>query len=159
LGLRPGDTNPDSTPAAGVGDVSSDSAGVWANRFREWGFNQSGTDLNEALEPVRAILAFENLAEMRRNSTTGGALGSIAVRELDLLGSTVRSLSTAQRPEQLRENLLAVRRQFLRTQRAIAAARAEMDGGGEQAAAPVNDGTDAPQPRTRRWNSATGSFE
>lgn len=88
-------------------------------------------DLNQALEPVRAILSFENLAEMRRNSATGGALGSIAVRELDLLGSTVRSLDTAQSPAQVRRNLQAVRQQLQRTRDAIAAARAEADGAGQ----------------------------
>lgn len=115
-------------------------------------------DLNQALEPVRSILSFENLAEMRRNSTTGGALGSIAVRELELLGSTVRSLDTAQSPQQLARNLGAVRQQLRRTREAIRAARAEITGEGEDEA-PTNDGSAPEQGRVRVWNPATGRLE
>ena len=42
---------------------------------------------------------------MREASKTGGALGAIAVRELDLLGAAVASLSTSQNDTQLRQNL------------------------------------------------------
>ncbi len=89
-------------------------------------------DLDQALEPVRAILSFETLAEMRRNSTTGGALGSIAVRELELLGNTVDSLNTAQSPERVRQALGNVRSQLERTSRAIRAARSEIEQPGQQ---------------------------
>ena len=129
LGFPADDVNPQSNAPSSGGQVSSDTTGIWANRTREWGLNQGATNLEEALEPVRAILSFENLAEMRRNSATGGALGSIAVRELNLLGSTVRSLATTQDPAQLRRNLLEIRRQFIVTQRAIAAARSDNGGG------------------------------
>lgn len=108
-------------------------------------------DLDQALEPVRAILSFETLAEMRRNSTTGGALGSIAVRELELLGNTMRSLDTAQSEGAVRSAIVTVRNQLSRTLRAIEAARAEVSGGGE---AP----TEAP-PRRLRWNPQSGQFE
>ena len=139
LGFPADDVNPQSNAPSSGGQVSSDTTGIWANRTREWGLNQGATNLEEALEPVRAILSFENLAEMRRNSATGGALGSIAVRELNLLGSTVRSLATTQDPAQLRRNLLEIRRQFIVTQRAIAAARSELQGGGLQAPAGGGD--------------------
>lgn len=111
-----------------IPQVDSGSAGLWGQMSRGLG----GTDaynLNQQLEPVRAILSFENLAEMRRNSATGGALGSIAVRELDLLGSTVRSLDTAQSPQQLRQALGDTRRQLARTLQAIRSAQSE--GGGQ----------------------------
>jgi len=97
-------------------------------------------NLNQALEPVRAILSFETLAEMRRNSATGGALGSIAVRELELLGNTMRSLDTAQGERQVRASLRTTRTQLQRTLQAIEAARAEMQGGGQQAPAGGGDG-------------------
>jgi hypothetical protein len=97
-------------------------------------------NLNQALEPVRAILSFETLAEMRRNSATGGALGSIAVRELELLGNTMRSLDTAQGEQQVRAALRTTRTQLQRTLQAIEAARAEMQGGGQQAPAGGGDG-------------------
>lgn len=85
-------------------------------------------DLNQALEPVRAILSFETLAEMRRNSQTGGALGSIAVRELELLGNVYASLDTAQSPEAFNASLRIVQRQLQRTLQAVRAAREEAAG-------------------------------
>lgn len=106
-------------------NVSGGTAGLWGQVTRGLG-GSDAYDLNQQLEPVRAILSFENLQEMRRNSTTGGALGSIAVRELELLGSTVRSLDTAQSPEQLRAALRDTRIQLQRTRQAIANARAEV---------------------------------
>ena len=145
-----------------LGDVNGGTAGLLANRTREWGFNQGSTDLNEALEPVRAILSFENLAEMRRNSATGGALGSIAVRELELLGNTVRSLSVSQSPERLRANIEATRAALQRTLTAIQAARQEMNQGPDEAPAepyvdaPTSDGSAAPQPRRRVWTPERG---
>lgn len=107
-------------------NVSGGSSGLWGQMTRDVG-GTPAYNLNQQLEPVRAILSFENLAEMRRNSATGGALGSIAVRELDLLGSTVRSLDTAQSPAQLRQALQDVRRQLSATLQAVQAARHEME--------------------------------
>lgn len=66
-------------------------------------------DLRGTLETIEANLAFGELNEMRQNSPTGGALGGIAVRELDLLGATIANLKQAQSPEQLRRNLGIVR--------------------------------------------------
>ena len=114
-------------------DVNGGTSGLFADTTRDWGVNQGSTDLNEALEPVRAILSFESLQEMRRNSMTGGALGSIAVRELELLGNTVRSLSVRQSPEQLRANLTETRAQLARTLQAVQAARQEMAQGPDEA--------------------------
>lgn len=119
-------------------------------------------DLNQSLEPVRAILSFENLQEMRRNSTTGGALGSIAVRELELLGNTVRSLDTAQSPQQLASAIRETRSQLTRALRALQNARQEYgDGGGTAAPSEpyVNDGSQPEQPRVRTWNRNTGRVE
>lgn len=66
-------------------------------------------DLKATLETIEANLAFGALAEMRANSPTGGALGGIAVRELDLLGATLANLRQSQSPEQLRRNLNTVK--------------------------------------------------
>lgn len=108
--------------------VSGTSTGFMGQITRGVG-GTSAYNLNQALEPVRAILSFETLAEMRRNSATGGALGSIAVRELELLGNTMRSLDTAQSEPQVRAALRTTRSQLERTLRAIEAARNEMQGG------------------------------
>jgi hypothetical protein len=45
-------------------------------------------DVEALLKPVFANEAFNRLSEMRANSPTGGALGSVAVQELDLLKSS-----------------------------------------------------------------------
>lgn len=135
-----------------------DSTGIQGQALRGIG-GTNARDLDQALEPVRAILSFETLAEMRRNSATGGALGSIAVRELELLGNTMASLDTAQSAGQVRQAMTNVRTRLQSTVAAIQAARDEM-GGGEQAQAPAtNDGTGTPQPRVRVWNPNTGRLE
>lgn len=108
-------------------NVSGRSAGLWGQMTRGYG-GTAAYDLEQQLEPVLAILSFENLAEMRRNSETGGALGSIAVRELDLLGRTIRSLDTAQSPEQLQRAIVATRGQLARTLSAVQNAQREAGG-------------------------------
>lgn len=111
-------------------------------------------DLQQALEPIKANLGFEALAEMRRNSETGGALGQVAVREIELLQRIVRSLEQSQSRTQFTQNLAATRQQVERTMRAVQAAREEMAG-----ASPTNDGTGSPSQRVLRWNPETGQFD
>lgn len=137
-------------------NVAWDSTGFVGQAARGIG----GTDaynLNQQLEPVRAILSFENLAEMRRNSATGGALGSIAVRELELLGNTVRSLDTAQGTEQVRSALNATRAQFQRTLAALQAARQEMDLGSSDAPAEPM-APESQQERVLHWSTERGVY-
>lgn len=135
-------------------NINNSAAGFWGGMTRSVP-GSSAYDLNQTLEPVRAILSFENLQEMRRNSATGGALGSIAVRELELLGNTVRSLDTAQSPSQLAGNIREVRRQLTRTRDALAAARAEMQQGPEeqQQQAPAEGGG-----RVMQWSPERGVY-
>lgn len=63
-------------------------------------------DLAALLKTVKADAAFGALQEMRDNSPTGGALGAIAVPELELLQSKVAALDEGQSPAQLRAQLL-----------------------------------------------------
>jgi hypothetical protein len=134
------------------GLISWDSTGGVGQALRGVG-GTAARDLDQALEPVRAILSFETLAEMRRNSETGGALGSIAVRELELLGNTMRSLDTAQSTRQVQSAVRSVRSQLQRTQTAVRAAREEMGGGVQQQ--PQGGGA----PSRLRYNPATGQIE
>lgn len=67
-------------------------------------------DLAATLDTIEANLSFRALAEMRANSPTGGALGSITERELQLLGATVANLRQSQSPAQLRDNLAIIER-------------------------------------------------
>lgn len=62
-------------------------------------------ELESTLETIKANLGFDRLQQMRDNSPTGGALGSVAVKELDALQSTVANLRIGQSDEQLKKNL------------------------------------------------------
>lgn len=66
-------------------------------------------DLQANLETIKANLGFDELQTMRDNSPTGGALGQVAVQELEALRSTLSSLDQAQSPDQLRSSLERVR--------------------------------------------------
>jgi hypothetical protein len=70
----------------------------------------SARDLQANLDTVAANVGFEALNAMRAASKTGGALGSITERELDLLQATIASLKVGQSPKQLIENLKKARR-------------------------------------------------
>jgi hypothetical protein len=58
-------------------------------------------DLQAAIETIKANIGFDELQTMRDNSPTGGALGQVAVQELEALRSTLSSLDQAQSPEQV----------------------------------------------------------
>lgn len=62
-------------------------------------------DLQADLETIKANLGFDELQTMRDNSPTGGALGQVAVQELEALRSTLASLDQAQSPEAVRAAL------------------------------------------------------
>lgn len=68
-----------------------------------------GRDLAAELETVKANVAFNRLDEMRANSPTGGALGQVTERELDLLASVAGATDQGQSPQQLKANLERVR--------------------------------------------------
>jgi hypothetical protein len=62
-------------------------------------------DLAANLDTLQAAAGFEKLQEMRDNSPTGGALGSVTERELALLQATWGSISQSQSKEQFLRNL------------------------------------------------------
>ena len=62
------------------------------------------------LDTLKARSAFEELAAMRAASPTGGALGNIAVRELDLLQASEANLDVGQGKKQLTDNLDRMRK-------------------------------------------------
>ena len=69
-------------------------------------------NLQEALTSINANLAFGELARMRSESETGGALGQIVIKELELLGSVRDSIAQAQGPTELRAALQNLARQM-----------------------------------------------
>lgn len=62
-------------------------------------------DLAATLNTIESNVAFDALQEMRNNSPTGGALGAVTERELELLSSTLGSLKQSQSEAQFRRNL------------------------------------------------------
>lgn len=62
-------------------------------------------DLSRMMDSLKANSAFSTLQQMRENSPTGGALGSVSAPELRLLESAQGSLEQSQSKEQLLDNL------------------------------------------------------
>jgi hypothetical protein len=99
-------------------------------------------DLARTVDTIVANIGFEKLQEMRANSPTGGALGSVTERELALLQSVISSLATSQSREQFLSNLDAVEAQYQSTLRALEMQQEEylrMMGGGAAAGEDLSD--------------------
>lgn len=75
----------------------------------------AAANLRANIDTLEANLAFNELQQMRASSPTGGALGSITEKELELLGSTIASLKQSQSPAQLASNLKFVKQQYAKT--------------------------------------------
>lgn len=85
-----------------------------------------GTDaynLDKVLDTIRANIGFGELNAMRAASPTGGALGQVAVRELELLQSTLGSLEQGQDKKKLEQNLEAVSTHYNNWKSAVAEAK------------------------------------
>ena len=70
------------------------------------------TNLNAALDTVKALVGFDALQKMRDSSPTGGALGQITERELAFLQSVQGSLNTLQGTEQLKATVGRIQKSF-----------------------------------------------
>lgn len=62
-------------------------------------------DLQETIKTIKANIGFDKLQDMRLQSPTGGALGQVAVQELEALQASIASMEQSQSPTQLKENL------------------------------------------------------
>lgn len=76
-------------------------------------------NLASDLDQIKAIIGFDQLAKMRAASPTGGALGQVAVRELDFLQSVRGKLDQYKDPQELRRTLLRVQESMNRLNMAI----------------------------------------
>jgi len=70
--------------------------------------NTPAKNLAATLETIKANMGFDELQEMRLNSPTGGALGQVAVQEIQYLQAVIASLDQAQSNEQLKDNLKTI---------------------------------------------------
>ena len=97
-------------------DVAKQQSTSWTTGFIGSQLSKvSGTpayDLSQTLDTLLASAGFETLQEMRNNSPTGGALGSVTERELALLQATWGSLQQSQSKEQFEANLDRFNRQL-----------------------------------------------
>ena len=88
----------------------------------EWGSILAGIPgsparkLQTELDPLIANLGFDRLQQMRDESPTGGAVGSLSDRELRLLSATVSSLDTAVDLDTFLRRLDEVERHFMDVQ-------------------------------------------
>lgn len=105
-------------------------------------------DLRRDIDTIKANVGFQTLQEMRDASPTGGALGQVAVQELDMLQATIANLDAKQSEAQLRQSLGAVRQHYTNwkrvVQQASPAGSAPAPGGG---------------PKRLRFNPATQQLE
>jgi len=81
-----------------------------------------GTDaytLKATLNTVVANLGFDKLQAMRDASPTGGALGQVAVKEIEFLQQTIASLDQGLTQEELAKNLGEIKASYARLQKAL----------------------------------------
>lgn len=75
-------------------------------------------DFESQLDTLKANIAFNELAQMREASKTGGALGAVSEREMQLLQSTLGALNAKMKPESLKAQLQKVKESVNRWQEA-----------------------------------------
>lgn len=105
---------------AGAGSVLARVPGTDARNFQA------------ELDTLKANVAFGELTAMREASKTGGALGQVAVRELELLTSTLGSLDAGQSPANLKKQLGKVRDSIARWEMAQGGMAAPDRSGGDR---------------------------
>jgi hypothetical protein len=88
-------------PAVGMGASIGEQVG-----------GSNATNLVQLTETIRGNIGFDRLQRMRDESPTGGALGQVAVQELNALQATLGSLSNAQSKAQFLTNLKRVEDQY-----------------------------------------------
>lgn len=69
---------------------------------------------------IKANIGFDRLQRMREESPTGGALGQVAVQELQALQSTLGSLDLGQSTDQVLYNVNRLKKQYAKTMLALA---------------------------------------
>lgn len=118
--------------------------GVVAGKF---GYTPA-LNVSAELAAVASNIAFNALQQMRNASKTGGALGQVSERELDLLSSVEGAIRQNQSPQNLREQLEKVRASMQRVQAASLGVTNMGSGGGP---APTPTGSLTWDPVKRTW--------
>lgn len=121
----------------------------------------SAKTLDQLTTTIKANIGFDRLQRMRDESPTGGALGQVAVQELEALQASLGSLDTSLDDAELLKNLTRLEEQYRRSMQRILNTEGgakyftpreiEMiQGGGSSAAT---------QKPTHRYNPQTGQVE
>lgn len=113
----------------------------------------AAVDLEENLKTIQANLGFKELQAMRDASPTGGALGQVALKELEFLQAALTSLSNRQSPEQLKTNLNKVVTHYTKWRDAVSKSQESVQPQtptGAPAAAPAQEGLPAGVTVTRK---------
>ena len=145
----------------GQASVLNPVTGFGAETLAEIG-GTNAANAKALIDTIAANVAFDALAAMRAASPTGGALGSITERELDLLSSTISSLKQTQDPEQFARQLqdLKVLYQGIMEKAAAYPNAAQFGFTGAGLAVGGDQSAPAPQAARRKtFNPATGAFE
>jgi hypothetical protein len=85
-------------------------AGIAGNLLGRLGVNQDAVDFRNELASVQANIAFDRLKQMRDASKTGGALGAVSEKELNLLINAYGNIDQSTSPDRLKKNLLEIKR-------------------------------------------------
>lgn len=110
-------------------------------------------NLEATLDTIKANIGFNELQAMRQASPTGGALGSIAVRELDMLQAVLASLKKGQTQDKLVSGLNQVKQHYSNWKNAVDQS-AVVEGGAPSN--PQRRATDAPAGvSAAEWNAMT----
>lgn len=76
-------------------------------------------NLASDIQTIKANIGFDKLQQMRDLSPTGGALGQVAVQELDALQNSIASLDQKLSPDRLKSNLRKVEFHYANMQRIL----------------------------------------
>jgi hypothetical protein len=91
----------------------------------------SAFDLEGTVNTILANLGFSELQAMRNASPTGGALGQVAVRELEMLQSTIASLRMGQSKDKQLQSLATIKKHLDGWKSAIEKANSQPEKGGK----------------------------
>lgn len=75
--------------------------------------NTDTADFRGTLDTIKASLTFDELQKIRQNSPTGGAVGNVSDKDMELLGSRVASLNPKQSAAKLRTSLADIQEKYV----------------------------------------------
>jgi hypothetical protein len=115
----------------------------------------SARKLANKIKTIKANLGFDRLQQMRDASPTGGALGQVAVQEIEFLQSTIATLDQLEKPEDLMDALTKIEESY---QRWLEAAKGRMTPGTAESIPGTAAPTPTPKPVKKFRRDAQGNI-